>query len=1326
MKAYFLPLQRVVTFGFLICILLVTTTCNFPGSEPEPVGEQPPDAAPEEPGAPLEEILIVEFDDGIPPNWEAEGWRAAEGMLISEGEGAFLFAMDEWDNFILAANLLRRGDSAAVIVLRATERGSYHLVLAPDEVILLQDVPGKEPIPFGAHPRETGEDWQEVEIRVEGEQIQVRINGEDIFDVGGADEFRRGNIGFLALGPGEVALNRVEIQPVAGEVAQEPSEPASKDDPKDDKEPPKEFGEYLGMEQVIVEVPPVAALIIVEQPNQQGYVRVTGSPGAVVSNALVVFSCLDVASFDYVMAESDGSFSAEVLAPGGTALLIKHLHQTSGVREFLAGLPPVGSGDLEIESLNATAGMILPVPLTISDERGKTFGLAGRLPGETDAGIWALEAALISTPKESGGQVLLVDGTLRLFAPEINPGMDLMDVHGGSGMNFLRVFDQNGVQVSNKQYMASRHMTPTGLPIARDSHGISPVNGGGWFGEFEIVAEGVAATEIGWEYEIPATVPPGYYAPVIEVGFGHGDDDSGLPFAEPFGYWMRPGFIFGYSGGYLPLTRIGNPEAPQLTWTLLTDTLNQGTRGTIAREDEGKFGLIPFTTFPSQTFIIPRENPRTGEPLTYSLEPYLPFISLDDRGVPNAPIIDFDYPSGELKITVQKPDGITTQIGPAAFQQSSSRSPAWPNGHLRDNNGGGAMHDVYQAITTDEDFAIRFEQYGHYVITLEGQLADMWGTTLEGRGTYDVHVARHLKLYTGLLPGTPFEVGDVLAPTIQTYPRVPADITLTISHYPDSDKEKEIVSTLDGTANEYGYYYPPPTAHSPLDFSNPGEYRLDLTASYTDPDGVLWMGSMSWGGVVETPNAEIVAHGRRGIDAHEVDQLWFFHEQTGFEGIGHSFYPYATGDIYWGAQAGPYPDMGSDNIKPVVTIQDRVGRITELIRAAQGGPLMPDEVDLQERIVEGELPLFSALAGGEDIAWDPAAITQYGYGYRVSARPGARVHESVAEGELASDYWRYDANYGDQVGIEGDLPHDLKWEFGGAVFRNLPQNINQYAIYGSLWVLIPDDDPLGPRVMPPFRGAAGGPDGGPILTLKGQEIDIFFLPKSAMPGQIFTVGDTVAFAGHVGPPLDSDLAVTITAPSGNTRTIAGQANKIGYFYQPQDDFIVDEPGLWAVDVRVTHTGMTSAGAVVEPYPTGDVLGSQAGRYYFYVVAGEAAPLEIVAPQSGFLPLDGKNIPPIEVVAEIPAGVAATEIHYTIAMPGYILEQGTVSAAGDTFTVTYDPVALHDDFPNIDLTAFDAYRPGLADQIWISFVVVTEDGNAFAGTVTLHGEEVLVR
>ena len=168
--------------------------------------------------------------------------------------------------------------------------------------------------------------------------------------------------------------------------------------------------------------------------------------------------------------------------------------------------------------------------------------------------------------------------------------------------------------------------------------------------------------------------------------------------------------------------------------------------------------------------------------------------------------------------------------------------------------------------------------------------------------------------------------------------------------------------------------------------------------------------------------------------------------------------------------------------------------------------------------------------------------------------------------------------------------------------------MNEYAIYGSMAVMIPAGTPLSQRVFPPFQGAAGGPSGGPILTIKGQEVDIFLTPVGVMPGSVLEVGDTFSFSGAMWPTLPSLAEVTISTPSGGTVALEGRANKIGYLYDSDGVFVVTEPGIYTVNVRVTHDGMTSAGPVEEPFPTGGILGTSDESYVFYVVPEGSANL----------------------------------------------------------------------------------------------------------------------
>jgi hypothetical protein len=78
------------------------------------------------------------------------------------------------------------------------------------------------------------------------------------------------------------------------------------------------------------------------------------------------------------------------------------------------------------------------------------------------------------------------------------------------------------------------------------------------------------------------------------------------------------------------------------------------------------------------------------------------------------------------------------------------------------------------------------------------------------------------------------------------------------------------------------------------------------------------------------------------------------------------------------------------------------------------------------------------------------------------------------------------------------------------------------------------------------------------------------------------------------------------------------------------------------------------------------------------------------------------------------------------MPGFILEEGTITPSGGSFAISYDPVALHRDFSNLDLVAKYAAQPGLADPVLVTFLLTGYDGPQQvhrAGAVFFDGEEV---
>jgi hypothetical protein len=263
------------------------------------------------------------------------------------------------------------------------------------------------------------------------------------------------------------------------------------------------------------------------------------------------------------------------------------------------------------------------------------------------------------------------------------------------------------------------------------------------------------------------------------------------------------------------------------------------------------------------------------------------------------------------------------------------------------------------------------------------------------------------------------------------------------------------------------------------------------------------------------------------------------------------------------------------------------------------------------------------------------------------------------------------------------------------------------------------------RVTPPFQDATGASiNGGPIMTLQGQDIDMLFLPKCVRPGDILELGGSIAFCGHVGPPLDSRVDVTITAPDGSQYTRSRHANKIGWFYDPTFDRLADQVGRWTVDVRVTQDRpYPGNGVIPQSHNAGTVLGTN-GRYEFYVVEPGAPRLFIYEPKPGFITWPAGHIEPITIRGIAP--IRTTAIHYTIHDKGIVMGQGTITPSpSGAFTLTYDAVALHNDFPMLSLTAHEGVWEGLSDEVEINLLAV---GNnvARATTVTLIGEEVFIR
>jgi hypothetical protein len=976
-------------------------------------------------------------------------------------------------------------------------------------------------------------------------------------------------------------------------------------------------------------------------------------------------------------------------------------------------------------------------------------GQADLLVGSSDGGLQFYlyrdpGAPPASSDSYAPGDTIQVRGTLRLYSPALSASA-ASEVRALAWPSLLMLHDEDGAPLPAQGTFQSTLLTPSGLPIQstrRPTVGIAP---GLEISTFSSAGDHVLEGHFVADLRLPVDLPAGTYRPQFQL------DIAGVPTDTTWLAAYVTTFTYDPHTAALPPIRVGQP-APQrrLVWRLLMDDISQGTRGASARQDRTIYQLGSQIVTQGAPLHVPPVDTRTGQTISYRLEPFLPMISFTDRRMPTPPLVPLALPGGQLCVQVREPDGSQRNLGCEPFAQSFNRTKTTRQGQDL-NVGTVQLEDVYSLMAASDRFRTTFDQFGRHTITMDGTVQDLWGNTYSGGGTYDVWVAHELDVDSGVLPGTPLAAGDAFHPTFQFYPRVPAEIEFSLTHYPNSDPSQAITYRRDGQANAYGYY-----AGAPISLASPGEFRVDLTAVYTAPSGALYMGAMTWGSVVMTPPEQaphLVAHGRRGVDSLQAipGSPWFVSCRDlsiDAAAVSHTFNPYFAGDIVWSRMfdaPGECPsgvNSGGDSLILGASVQDTVGAVEAAIqaRASRTWPETYGPGSLNERISAGELPLFCSTHSGRPPqlalrrigATLPGDVDQIAYSYRSSQRPGVHVREVIAEDSESGGYWRLDTLYDDQlgVGILGDQPNDFKFQYLGIVYRDLETGRNEYLAHGSGWIFIPDDDDRGTRVMPPFSGPGNGgwtTEGGPILTLKGQEVHAFILPTGTRPGAVLETGDTFRFAGHVMPTLDSRVAVTLTAPGGQQTLLGGQANPVGYYADPADDVTVGEAGLWSVDVRVWHDGRCSGGQTVPPYPSGDVLGSADGRYWFYVVPPGSQPLDVTSPAPGWLQW-GQTVTPIDIQGSLPEGLSGATIEYTIAMPGYILERGQVTPAGSAYHITFDPVALQHDYPNLDLIGRDSWHAGLADTISIGLLLHGRQGDQAvyrANTITLQGDQVYV-
>lgn len=896
------------------------------------------------------------------------------------------------------------------------------------------------------------------------------------------------------------------------------------------------------------------------------------------------------------------------------------------------------------------------------------------------------------------GDTLVMEMDFALDAPDLPEGLVGLRMFGQ--IRLQPVADAQGQQTaggrgSNNGW--SDLLTPSGLAI-------SNLRGDFLLGEASIPANQIVRREgqlrfpLDFVLTLPEDLPAGMYVPLFE-GYGQvGDGDVFTWDAKsPLGSGKAEPNLF---AARLPLVlKIGNVEEVRLLWTLFQDVTSAGSRGVLAEEDRARYALSNRVHFDNPTFILPPN--KGGEPIAYSLEPYLLNQMPNDARQTAAPLLPFLFPGGRMTVSVTHPDGKVEDLGSPPIIQNQLSTPALEDSDLF---GSESQVDIYSLTTGNAlltDYV--FSDYGSYQISLTGNLEDVWGNRYQGGGTYTVLVAEPLSILPGVLPGTPFEVGNALNPGLHLSPGLPADVTIRARIFP-LDGSAAIEQVIQGQANSAGYFQANGTG---LTFETPGEYVIDYEVRYTDADQRLWAGSLRSAGVIAGHGGSLIAHGQRGLDsaAAEARPAWFDLNQTAPDAAAWLNYPYYTGDVAW------VDDTADGRLVPAIQLQDTVGTYADWLWKTFPAYKSANGIGLQALIARQELPVaaFRPPEATYSLPLKPETIVSQGYTYISAVEPGLSARQFV-QGGLDGGlplYWDMDDPYNGQTGagIDGARPGDYFFLFGGAVLHNAEANIQDSAIYASLAVVIDGkSDALGARVFPPYRGDAGGPNGGPLLTIKDREISMFFHPTGTRPGDVLRLGDTLAIAGQVAPTLPSIVSVKITAPSGAIRRFEGSASSIGYFYDPSQDFAVNEIGVWSVEIHTRHEGNTSAGLVEAPFPTGDILGTADGRFNVYVLPEESEALTWNDTRSDLA------IPaavPYNFNFPLPSDLSDIQVFHTVSTPGYVFDQGPLRPNGRSLSYQYNPTNLVRDFPNLENTG-SGDGPASSDVVTLTFVVTGID------------------
>jgi len=747
----------------------------------------------------------------------------------------------------------------------------------------------------------------------------------------------------------------------------------------------------------------------------------------------------------------------------------------------------------------------------------------------------------------------------------------------------------------------------------------------------------------------------------------------------------------------LPLLKIGNPDTPRIPWTILARQFYRGQAGTLPNEEHGRVGICSRSGFPTQLILPPDQ---------YIIEPSLPSLFPQS----SLPPVDGggDVPPMRLNHHLRFENGqIRCSLsGPAGFIDLGTSEIIGKKGiDLQLKNGG---------------FRADLRTTGTYEIKLSGHMYDRYDRPFNGGGTYLVHIALPLSFSTSCKPGSNFIVGDTYPPKVNINPPFPADVTVTVEYFPNSDPNRKKSWVARGKANSFGHFSP----HVPslLEFDEPGEYKSRIVAQYLDNQGNLWMGEQVSAGVI-APNQSIIAlHGTRSFPYNlKIEEKHFGGMKRFKDRLEQSlsffpvkpvllpdpFPPYNYHDTLFipanGFNESLIGTMMSMQVKeealskrlleeytltsllppPIHQLgKNRWSYLQNVLQVAVDSPgWFPANIQNSD-----ELPILPISNDQHHSFAFPANNWLDAYLYLGVVRPGFPVLTAVKQSDAIGLYWRASPNrfgFHFNAGANGDLPGDVYRLQAGVVLLDRESGRNLYDAYGaSIAAVSSDGTPT--SILPP--GVQ------PLLTFGGRKHWIFLGTDTH---DALEQGESIALGGMIFPTVEANVTWQVTTPSGESIEVKAQANRLG-IVRGQPLIKAVEAGIYKIKVNVDYNGIQ-----------GDIVGSSDGTYWHCVLPSDHRNLmKINLPAISWVdPIQG-----IDLRVTWPEHLEKIKIHYGVIMPGQVLDQDSLEDLENHWGYRFTPVQFASQFSNLDVRNFGSGNWEMADTVVFQVFLEAKDGN----------------